>query len=153
MTAVSTTPPALNILQGQYTLAQLMALDPVAYPRYYAWCTDLFGGAGDMCLSDGANWRPVRPFSLQSVANSNVDMTLTCMANAPTVVMQGALTLPRNVTLSTTYAYRGASFRVKREATGLSALLVNSVGLALNSWADFEYNGTAWVQTASGGLL
>lgn len=143
-----------NVLPGLYTLAEMMALDPATNTRKYAWCTDLFGSSGgDMCLSDGANWRPVRPMSVQTVANGNQNMSFTCMAQAPTQVIQGVLTTARTVTLSTTYAYRGARFRIKREAGGLFALLINGVGISLNSWADFEFDGSAWVQTASGGLL
>lgn len=132
-----------------------MALDPAANARKYAWCTDLFGGPGDTVLSDGVNWRPVRPFSTQIVANGDSNMNLTWMSNAPTVIVRGVLTLSRTVTMQTTYAYKGAKFRVKREATGtLLSLLVNGIGLGLNSWADFEYDPAAgWVQTASGGLL
>ena len=137
-----------------YALSELMAVDPAANARKYAWCTDLFGSSGgDMCLSDGVNWKPVRPAFVQTVANGNQNMSFTCMAQAPTQVIQGTLTSVRSVTLLTTYAYRGARFRVKREAGGLFSLLTNGVGIALNSWADFEFDGSAWVQTASGGLL
>lgn len=141
------------MLPGVYTLAELMVVDPVPNARKYAWCTNLFGGSGDMCLSDGVNWKPVRPFGIQMVANANLDMSFTCMSNAPTQVMQGVLTAPRAVSLSNTFAYPGAIFRVKREATGLSALLVNGIGISLNSWIDFEFTGSIWVQTGSGGLL
>lgn len=143
-----------NVLPDQYALAQLMLVDPAANARKYAWCTDLFGGAGDMCLSDGVNWKPVRPFAVQTIANANSDQTFICMADAPTIIEQGTLTASRVRTLSTQYAYKGARFRMKREAGGLFNMLINGVvPMGLNSWADFEFNGTAWVQTASGGLL
>ncbi len=149
------TPPQIIVLPGQYTVSQLMAMDPAQYARCYAFCSDLFDGVGDMCLSDGNAWKPVRPETgVRTVTNANADGTLICMVNAPTQLMRGALSANRSWTLSTQYAYRGARFRVKREATGtLLSLLVNGIGLGLNSWIDHEFDGTAWVQTASGGLL
>lgn len=150
--SIETSPAAAPTLfvPGQYTVATLPSA--LVYTRMYAWVTDLFGGPGDYCISNGTDWRPVRPFSLSSVPG-NVDRTLTALVDAPTMVMTGALTAIRSLTLSPTNAYRGATFRIKREASGLSALLVNGVGLSLNSWVDMEYDGSAWVQTASGGLL
>jgi hypothetical protein len=148
-----TTPaaPPLTILPGNYLLAGLPSASESA--RMYAWVTDLFGGPGDMCLSDGVNWKPVRPLAVNTVANGNANMSFLAMANAPTQIIQGTLTAARTVTFGTTYAYRGARFRIKREAGGLFSLVTNGLGLALNSWADWEFDGTAWVQTASGGLL
>ncbi len=144
-------PGSSNVLAGDFTVATLP--DATLNQKKYAWTTDLFGGPGDYCISDGVNWKPVRPLSVASVANANANATLTSLVVAPTQVMQGTLTAIRTVTLSSTYAYKGSKFRVKREAGGLFNLLVNGIGLSLNSWADFEYDGSAWVQTASGGLL
>jgi len=143
--------PATNLLAGDYTVATLPAANQNA--RKYAWVTDLFGGPGDMCLSDGVAWKPVRPLAVSTVANANVAMTLTPLVSAPTQIMAGTLTAARTITLATTYAYKGARFRIKRTAGGLFNLVVAGIGVPLNAWADFEYDGTAWVQTASGGLL
>lgn len=145
-----------SIIPGSYTLDQLMAVSPALYPRRYAWCTDLFGGSPDWCISDGTQWKPVRPVGLQTpIVNATGAMTLTAMASAPTQVITGVLAVGATLTLSfaTQYAWKGASFRTIRKATGLGAVLVNGVGLPLNNWQDHEFDGTAWVQTASGGLL
>lgn len=145
-----------SVVPGVYTLAQLMAVDPALYPRRYAWCTDLFGGSPDWCISDGAQWKPVRPFGLQApTVAGTAAMTLTAMVSAPTQVITGALGVGTTLTLSfaTQYAWKGARFRTIRKATGLGAVLVNGLGLPLNNWQDNEFDGTAWVQTASGGLL
>lgn len=150
--SIETTPAAAPSLfvPGQFTVATLP--DAANYTRMYAWVTDLFGGPGDYCISNGTDWRPVRPFSLSSIVG-NSDRTLTALVDAPTVLATGALSGIRNWALSNSNAYRGATFRIKREATGLSALLVNGVGVSLNSWVDMQFDGSAWVQTASGGLL
>lgn len=139
-------------LPGQFLIAELPPA--VDNQRKYAWVTDLFDGQPDIVISDGTYWKPVRPLATKVVTNSNTNMTLTPLVNAPTQIMQGTLSANRTVTLSTVNAYPGARFRTKREAGGaLVSLLVNGLGLGLNSWADFEYDGTQWVQTASGGLL
>lgn len=142
------------IIPGSYALADLMAVNPALYPRRYAWCTDLFGGPGDWCISDGVSWKPVRPFSMRS-ASIVSDMNLTPMVDAPTQLISGTIGtgVSRAVTLSTTYAYKGAVFRTCRKAGGLGTLLVNGLGISLNSWSDHEFDGNSWIQTASGGLL
>lgn len=68
------------------------------------------------------------------------------------------LTAARAVTLSTTGAFNGARLRIVRGAGATGAFNLN-VGTgplkALTSsgqWCDVEYNGTAWVLTASGSL-
>lgn len=150
-------PPAVtSIVPGTFTLAQVMAVDPALYPRKYAWCTDLFGGSPDWVISDGTQWKPVRPAALQGMAAvSGATTTLISMLHAPTQVVTGNLGLGANfnLTLSPQYAWKGSTFRIVRRMTGLGGLLVNGLGISLNSWADQEWDGSAWVQTASGGLL
>lgn len=143
--------PSSNVLAGQFLTADLP--DPSTNIRKYAWTTDLFGGPGDYTVSDGVNWKPVRPLSVLSQASAN--MTATSLLTPPTIILTGTIGtgITHTVTLSTTYAYKGAKFRVLRKAGGLGTLLVNTIGLNLSAWADFEYDGSAWVETASGGLL
>lgn len=148
--------PPTSFLSGNYTLATLP--DPTQNLRKYAWVTDLFDGNPDYVISNGAVWKPVRPLAVNTVANANANMSLSALANAPTQILAGTLSAQRTVTLTTTLAYSGARFRIKREAGGLVSLLVNSVStlvgtLSASTWADFEFDGTAWKQTASGGLL
>jgi hypothetical protein len=146
------TPPGLIILPTTYTVATLP--DASQFYRQYAWVTDLHDAQPDYVLSDGVNWKPVRPLAARIVANADSAMTLQALVNSPTQVLRGAITANRTLTLSTTRAYSGAKFRVKREATGLFGVVIGALGtLALNSWMDMEYDGTQWVQTASGGLL
>ena len=138
------------------TVATLYSMYPPAqYVRNYVWVTDLHDGQPDVVISDGTYWKPTRPLAARAVANSDSAMTLTTLTNAPTQIMKGVLTANRAITLSTVNAYPGAKFRIKREATGtLLTLLVNGIGLGLNSWVDMEYDtAQGWVQTASGGLL
>ncbi|UZJ58561.1 hypothetical protein OKW98_18460 [Pseudomonas sp. KU26590] len=145
-------PAGLIIIPGVFTVASLP--DPTLYPRQYLWVTDLHDGQPDYVLSDGVNWKPVRPLAARIIANADAAMTLQALTNSPTQVLKGALTANRPVTLSTTRAYSGAKFRIKREATGLFGLVIGSLGtLAQSSWMDMEYDGAQWVQTASGGLL
>lgn len=148
-----------SVMPGTFTLVQLMAVDASKWSRRYAWVTDLFGGGvPDWCISDGQQWKPVRPYGLQSAAvSATASMVLTPMANAPTQIVTGALALGSTltVTFSNTYAYKGAPFRVSRKITGLGSVLVGplATALGLSSWMDHEFDGSTWVQTASGGLL
>lgn len=137
---------------GTFTVATLP--DVTTNDRRTAWATDLHG-VGGRVVSEGGYWKPIRPLALNVVANGNSNMNLMPLISAPTQLIQGALSANRNVTILTTYAYPGQRFRIKREATGLFSLLVNGLGLGLNSWADFEFDpaSSAFVQTASGGLL
>jgi hypothetical protein len=145
-------PAGLIIIPGVFTVATLP--DPTQYPKQYLWVTDLHDGQPDYVLSDGLNWKPVRPLASRIIANADAGMTLQALTNSPTQVLRGSLTANRTVTLSTTRAYSGAKFRIKREATGLFGLVIGSLGsMGLSSWMDMEYDGTQWVQTASGGLL
>lgn len=145
--------PSGLILPGTATVATLP--NAADYPRMYMWVSDLHDGQPDYVLSDGTNWKPVRPLAARVVANANTAMTLQPLANSPTQVLQGALTANRTITLSTTMAYSGARFRVKREAGGLFGLVVGALGTlgVAGSWMDMEYSSQGWVQTASGGIL
>ncbi|WDZ97975.1 hypothetical protein Herbaro_09400 [Herbaspirillum sp. WKF16] len=139
------------ILPGQVNIAGLPSA--ALYPRKYMWVTDLFGGPGDYVISDGTNWKPVRPLAVQSPVAA--DMTISALVNAPTQIVTGTIgtAVTRTVSLGTANAYPGAKFRVVRQATGLGSLIAGLVGISINGWADFEYNGSAWIQTGSGGLL
>lgn len=148
-----------QFLTGDYTIATLP--DPTANLRKYAWVTDLHDGQPDFVISDGVNWKPVRPLATRFVANANAAMTLQALSNSPTQILRGTLTAARTLTLSPTMAYSGARFRIKREAVGLfginiAGLVTTVLGTGLSPvWADMEYSAGdgGWVQTASGGLL
>lgn len=152
--------PAL-ISQFLPTNFTIDTLPPVADNlKKYAWTTDLHDGQPDWCLSDGVNWKPVRPWAAKVMTATNTDMTLQALRNSPTIILAGtALTANRAVNLSVGLAYSGAKFRLKR-TTPNALFSFNVVGVVTSvlgltaPWADFEYDpSTGWVQTASGSLL
>lgn len=138
---------------GTYTVALLP--DPGVYDRRTCWCSDLHDGIGGRLVAESGFWKPIRPLALFTQANSNQNMTLFPLLNSPTQIMPSTLTLTRTLTIDTSHAYPGQRFRIKRSGGGLFNLVVNSVGLALNTWADFEFDpaANAFVQTAGSGLL
>lgn len=84
--------------------------------------------------------------------------TLTYGKSSSTLIYHTPITAARAVTLSTSGAASGARFRVVRDANCTGAFNVN-VGTgplkaltAAGQWCDVEYNGSAWVLTASGSL-
>ncbi len=144
---------------GTYTLATLP--DPAATPRRTLWCSDLWStlaSPGGRMVSEGGTWKPIRPLVVSSMAAPSTDQVVQPFVMGTTLLVTGTLAANRNLTLGTgsgfALPYAGYRQRVTRKATGtLVSLLVNGVGLNLNGWADFEFDGTAWQQTASGGLL
>ena len=92
-----------------------------------------------------------------STDNGDAAVTLTAGKNALVQRWSTAITADRAVTLSTTGAYTGASFRIVREATATGAFNLN-VGtgplkaLAAGTWCDVTFNGTAWQLTGYGSL-
>lgn len=88
----------------------------------------------------------------------NADVTLTYCKSSSTLIYHTPITANRAVTLSTTGAASGATFRVVRDANCTGAFNVN-VGTgplksltAAGQWCDVSYNGTSWILTASGSL-
>lgn len=145
------------IIDGQYTVDTLPAANQ--FGRRYAWVTDLHDGQPDYCISDGSNWKPVRPLAIRDWNNPAGPMTLQALKNSPT---QRIKTMNASLVMnfSASGAYGGAKFRVFKPASALLTVtlagLVNVVLPGLNAqWADMEYSigDGGWVQTASGGLL
>lgn len=88
----------------------------------------------------------------------NAAKTLTVLSDETTQRWNTALTADRAVTLSTTGAYRGAKWRIVREASATGAFNLNvgtgplkALGSA-GTWCEVEYDGSAWRLTASGSL-
>jgi hypothetical protein len=83
--------------------------------------------------------------------------TLTNRLSNGTQIWNTALTADRAVTLSTTGALDGATFRIVRTAAATGAFNLN-VGtgplkaLTAGTWCAVTYNGSAWVLTAYGAL-
>lgn len=95
---------------------------------------------------------------LVSADNGDAAKTLTALVDDTTQRWNTPLTAARAVTLSTTGAYRGAKFRIVREAGATGAFNLN-IGTgplkaltAAGQWAHVEYDGTAWRLTANGSL-
>ena len=92
-----------------------------------------------------------------STDNGDAAVTLTAGKNALIQRWATAITADRAVTLSTTGAYTGATFRIVRESTATGAFNLN-VGtgplkaLTAGTWVDVTFNGTAWQVSAAGSL-
>lgn len=116
-----------------------------------AYCSDLGGGGGDV-VCNGTLWKREKEDGVATVS-SDAAFTLTPLTSAPTQVHTGTLTADRAITLSTTNAYNGTKFRVTRTGAGAFNLSVGGLkALATNTWADVEYDGSAWKLTAYGAL-
>ena len=92
-----------------------------------------------------------------STDNGDAAVTLTAGKNALIQRWATAITADRAVTLSTTGAYTGATFRVVRESTSTGAFNLNVgtgplKGLTAGTWVDVTFNGTAWQVSAAGSL-
>lgn len=110
---------------------------------------------GEINLSTGGAVR--RRGGAAQTINTDAAFTLTPNTEKTVVHHTGTLTAARAVTLSTTGAYDGASFRIVRTGGGAFNLNVGTgplKALATNTWAEFAYDGTAaaWRLTASGSL-
>jgi hypothetical protein len=136
---------------GDYTVATLPSA--ALYPKMLAWVTDLHDGMPDYLMSDGTRWKETNADAAAIIANGNTNLTLNPFLNAPIQIVQGTLTAQRTCTINSTNAYSGQGFTIKREAGGLFNLVINTVGIGLNSWADFVFNGSSFVQVRTGGLL
>jgi len=82
------------------------------------------------------------------------DITLT-VGDAPVQLFETTLTGNKTVTLSTTGATNGDTFRVVRTGLGAFTLDVGglkTIGSATAAFVDVGFNGTAWVLTGYGAL-
>jgi hypothetical protein len=86
---------------------------------------------------------------IQTISADRGDASITLVAGTDEGVQRyaTALTANRTVTLDTSFAYRGARFRVVR--TGLGAFTLDVGGLktvpsATAAWVEVMHDGTAW---------
>jgi len=106
----------------------------------------------------GGSWRSGDYHSLRNTTAINylgdVNYTHNAYDSFGTLVFQSALSTNRTVTLSTSGATVADRVRVLRKAsaTGASTLTASGVTIPINTWADFNYDGTVWVPTAAGTL-
>lgn len=85
----------------------------------------------------------------------DADVSLTAGTDAPIQLFETTLTTNRTVTLNTTDAINGNTFRIVR--TGLGAFTLDVGGLktipsATAAFVDVSFNGTAWKLTGYGTL-
>lgn len=94
-------------------------------------------------------------YALVSPDRGDASVTIVPGVDAPTQQFATPLTTNRTVTLSSTNAFTGASFRVVRTAAATGASTLNVGGLktlAAGEWAVVEYTGSAWLLTGFGAL-
>jgi len=96
-----------------------------------------------------------RQLPLVSADRGDTSQTLTAGVDAPTQRWATALTANRTVTLSTTNAGNGDTFRVVR--TGLGAFTLDVGGLktipsATAAFVDVAFDGTTWILAGYGTL-
>lgn len=138
---------------GTYTLATLP--DPALTPKRTCWCSDLFG-IGDRMVSSGGAWKPIRPLVTGSLASGNITIQPLQLPTTILLTNPPGAGITHNINLGT-----GSGFAVsypgyrQRIVKPYSAFLgtINLLGKNLTGWFDMEWDGAAWQQTASGGLL
>lgn len=101
-----------------------------------------------------ANFSSLQPLNTVSTDNGDADVTLTS-GDDPIQLYSTTLTANRTVTLSTTGASEGDTFRVVR--TGLGAFTLDVGGLktiasATAAFVDVTFDGSAWILTGYGAL-
>lgn len=158
----ATIPVNAFIQEAPMTIAQLHTnFAPVAGNRFkYARVTDLYSEVpasqgGVMINETGAHWQPLRPYRVGSFAG-DANRTILPLLTPPEIILTGTLTLARTLNISNQYVYPGLRYHIKREAGGtLLGMVLSGLGISLgvNGWAIIEYDGTAWKNIASSGLL
>jgi hypothetical protein len=89
----------------------------------------------------------------QATVASDANYTVTWFTSKKYQKHTGTLTANRTVTLSTTGAVPGATFRFTRTGGGAFTLSIGGLkSLATNTWCDVTFDGSAWYLSASGAL-
>jgi hypothetical protein len=101
------------------------------------------------------NWLSRQPINSVGSDVGDADVTLTVGTSSPIQQYATTLTGNRTVTLETTDAINGDTFRIVR--TGLGAYTIDVGGLktlpsATAAWCDVSFDGSAWILTAYGTL-
>ena len=102
-----------------------------------------------------ANWLSRQAINSVGSDVGDANVTLTVGSSNPIQQYATTLTANRTVTLDTTGAINGDTFRIVR--TGLGAFTIDVGGLktlpsATAAWCDVSYTGSAWMLTAYGTL-
>jgi hypothetical protein len=123
----------------------------LTFLRQDEWC---------VVVSDGSAWYlesrgRLKPDHRQETIATDAAFTLTPYSSAQRILHTGTLTANRTVTLSTTNAFAGLTFRITRTGGGAFNLNVGTgplKALATNTWGEFTYDGSAWYLSAYGAL-
>jgi hypothetical protein len=100
-------------------------------------------------------FQPLRDHGSQQTIATNANFTLTPGTSPHRTLHTGTLTANRAVTLSTTGALIGLSYRITRTGAGAFDLNVGSgplKALATNTWCEVVYDGSAYYLSAYGAL-
>jgi hypothetical protein len=129
----------------------LATLPSAASAGQLIYCSDL-GGGGGVLQSDGSKWARAGRAGQAAIA-TDADVTLTPLSSAENIRHTGTLTANRTITLATTNAYAGARFSVTRTGSGAFNLSLGGLkNLATSTWAEAEYDGSAWYLASYGTL-
>jgi hypothetical protein len=135
---------------------QELTTEPTAPAEATFYFSDGSWGAGlGFNFHDGANWRLAGERLGAATVATDADFTLTPNTSSPYQFHTGTLTADRAVTLSTSGALAGMSFRITRSGAGAFNLNVGTgplKALATGQWAEFVYTGSAWALAQFGSL-
>lgn len=84
--------------------------------------------------------------------STDAAFTLTPSTSPRYTLHTGTLTTARALTLSTSGATKGSSFRVTRTGGGAFNITNALKNIATNQWAEFVFDGSAWYLSAFGSL-
>jgi hypothetical protein len=113
-----------------------------------------------VCTTAGVGGTAVfTPVSVLPGLTDRVDQNITLTAGSSTPIQRynasSPFTADRTVTLNTSGAWEGATFRIVRPSAGAFVLNVGSgplKALAANEWCEVAYTGSSWVLTGYGTL-
>lgn len=126
---------------------------PVGSKYYRIDATQRFSEYTKVQGSTSVGWMPVG--NEVGAGNGDAAATLTVQGSPNYQRWDTALTADRAVTLSTTEAYNGARFHIRRTGGGAFNLNVGTgplKALAANQWCEVVYDGSAWRLFAFGSL-
>lgn len=116
------------------------------------------GSTGSVTVMyNGTSWELLDYSLTQGVSSDRGDANITLTAGKDFAVQRFlvAFTANRTLTLSTTGARAGDKFRILRQNANAFTLNIGGIKTfpaSVNSWVDVEFEGFAWIVTASGTL-
>lgn len=135
-----------------YTIATLPAVPATGIIH----CSDLGGGAG-LLASDGTRWYRDKGGFATIASDAAAAFSWAYLTNAHTIFLNLPTTAARAVALGTTNVPSGTRLRFVRTAASTGGFAWN-IGtgplknVVAGSWAEFEFDGTAWQNVGTGSL-